>query len=96
MELEKLTLATAENMIRGLDGDENGKPNPFITAKRCIREELGEEIEMKDVLFLVFSMRLDNLLPQALGIVRLKSRSLDISFVKAKDGWGRNFLRTLQ
>jgi hypothetical protein len=89
---ERITLATAENMIRGLDEDENGKPNPFITAKRCIKEELGEEIEMKDVLFLVFGVRLDNLLPQALGMVRLKSRSSDISPIKAKDGWeGRNF-----
>jgi hypothetical protein len=89
---ERITLATAENMIRGLDEDENGKPNPFITAKRCIKEELGEEIEMKDVLFLMFGVRLDNLLPQALGMVRLKSRSSDISPIKAKDGWeGRNF-----
>jgi hypothetical protein len=89
---ERITLATAENMIRGLDEDENAKPNPFITAKRCIKEELGEEIEMKDVLFLMFGVRLDNLLPQALGMVRLKSRSSDISPMKAKDGWeGKNF-----
>lgn len=90
---ERLTLATAENMIRGLDEDEAGKPSPFITAKRCIREELGEEVDTKDVLFLGFGVRLDNLLPQALGMVKLSLKSSDISFVKAKDRWeGRNFL----
>jgi hypothetical protein len=90
---EKLTLATAENMIRGLDEDKDGKPNPFITAKRCIREELGEEIDLRDVLFLGFGVRLDNLLPQALGMVKLRLKSSDIRFVKAKDRWeGRNFL----
>jgi hypothetical protein len=90
---EKLTLATAENMIRGLDEDKDGRPNPFITAKRCIKEELGEEIDLEDVTFLGFGVRLDNLLPQALGMVKLRSKSSDISFVKARDRWeGKNFL----
>jgi hypothetical protein len=90
---EKLTLATAENMIRGLDEDKDGRPNPFITVKRCIKEELGEEIDLEDVTFLGFGVRLDNLLPQALGMVKLRSKSSDISFVKARDRWeGKNFL----
>jgi len=89
----RYTLATAENMIRGLDEDEDGKPNPFLTAKRCIREELGEEIKLEDIMFLGFGVRLDNLLPQALGMVKLRMKSSELNFTKAKDRWeGKNFL----
>jgi len=87
----RCTLATAENMVRGLD--EDGKPNPFFTAKRCIREELGEEIKLEDIMFLGFGIRLDNLLPQALGMVKLRMKSSELNFTKAKDRWeGKNFL----
>jgi hypothetical protein len=89
----RCTLATAENMIRGTDEDEEGKPNPFFTARRCVKEELGEEVGLEDIAFLGFGVRLDNLLPQALGMVKLRTRSSDLDFVKARDRWeGKNFL----
>ena len=87
----RFTLATAENMIRS-DKDEYGKPNPFLTAKRCIKHELGEEIELKDIMFLGFGVRLDNLLPQALGMVKLRKRFSNLNLIKARDRWeGKNF-----
>lgn len=42
--------------------------------------------------FLGFGIRLDNLLPQVLGMVKLKLKSSEISFMGARDRWeGFNF-----
>ena len=69
------------------------KPNPFFTVKRCIKDELGEEIKLEDIMFLGFGVRLDNLLPQGLGMVKLRMKSSELNFTKAKDRWeGKNFL----
>ena len=93
---KRITVATAENMLRGVDVDEEGKPNLFLTAKRCIKEEVGEqvglEVKLEDIKFLGFGVRLDNLLPQALGIVRLRRKHSEIEFAGARDRWeGRNY-----
>lgn len=79
-------------MIRGMDEDKYGNPNPFITAQRCLKEEIGIEIKLEDVVFLGFGIRLDNLLPQALGMVKLGTKSSELPFMKARDRWeGSNF-----
>jgi len=88
----RISLATAEHMIRGIDEDEYGNPNLFIAAQRCLKEEIGVEIEPIDVVYLGIGIRLDNLLPQALGVVKLKVKSSDLSIMKARDRWeGSNF-----
>ncbi len=88
----KITLATAEHMIRGIDEDKYGNPNPFITAQRCLKEEIGIGVELEDVVFLGFGIRIDNLLPQALGMVKLGIKSSELPFMKARDRWeGSNF-----
>ena len=89
----RISLATAEHMIRGMDEDEHENPNLFITAQRCLQEEIGVEIERKNVVFLGFGIRLDNLLPQALGMVKLGVKSSELPIMKARDRWeGSNFL----
>jgi len=90
---EKLTVATAEIMLRDRDVDKNGKPSPFITAQRCVKAELGVEIRPEDAVFLLFGVRLDYGLPQALGILRLRMRSDELpTSYKAIDKWeGFNF-----
>ncbi|MFA0822597.1 MAG: hypothetical protein ACC612_06880 [Methanomethylovorans sp.] len=93
MNPSKLSLATAENMIRDMDKNEYGNPDPFITAQRCLREEIGIDIEQRDCVFLGFGIRLDNLLPQALGIVKLRMKSNELNFMSARDKWeGYNFI----
>jgi hypothetical protein len=89
----KLTVATAEMMLRDRDMDKNGKPSPFITAQRCVKAELGVEITPEDVMFLLFGVRLDYGLPQALGVLRLGMRSNELpTSYKAIDKWeGFNF-----
>lgn len=89
----KLTVATAEMMLRNRDVDENGKPSPFETARRCVKTELGVNIEPEEVIFLMFGVRLDYALPQALGMLRLKMRSDELPTLhKAVDQWeGYNF-----
>jgi len=89
----KLTVATAEMMLRDRDVDRNGKPSPFETARRCVKTELGVDVNLEDVNFLMFGVRLDYALPQALGILRLKMRSNELPTLhKAIDQWeGYNF-----
>ena len=92
MSKTKITLTTAENMIRGIDVDIHGNPDIFNTAQRCLREEVGLNIEKKDCVFLGFGVRLDNMLPQALGMVKLKMNSDELTFDHARDKWeGFNF-----
>lgn len=88
----KITLATAEHMIRGMDEDKYGNPNPFITAQRCLKEEIAIEVKLEDIIFLGFGIRIDNLLPQALGLVKIGIKSFELPFMKARDRWeGSNF-----
>jgi hypothetical protein len=88
----KITLSTAEHMIRGMDEDKSGNPNPFITAQRCLKEEIGIGVELEEIIFLGFGIRIDNLLPQALGMVKLRIKSSELPFMKARDRWeGSNF-----
>lgn len=93
MRQTKISLVTAENMIREVDLDEHKNPDIFATAKRCLREEVGLEIKKQDCVFLGFGVRLDNLLPQALGLVKLKTKSSELTFTNARDRWeGSNFM----
>jgi hypothetical protein len=92
MRQTKISLSTAENMIREVDTDKHGNPDIFVTAQRCLLEEVGIEIEKKDCIFLGFGIRLDNLLPQALGMVKLRIKSDQLTFMNARDKWeGSNF-----
>jgi len=82
----------AEKMIRGVDIDMDKippEPSPFITAKRCIKDELYVEVEKTAVKFLVLGIRLDYLQPQLLGVVRLKISGEELLKVKdmAIDKW---------
>lgn len=88
-----ISLTTAENMVRDSDIDENKNPSFFITAQRCLREEVGVEIQKEDCVFLGLGVRIDNLLPQALGMIKLKKNSDELNFMNARDRWeGYNFV----
>lgn len=89
----KLTVATAEMMLRDRDIDRNGRPSPFTTAQRCVKAELGIDIKPENTIFLLFGVRLDYALPQALGILRLRLKSNELpTLYKAIDRWeGLNF-----
>ena len=88
-----MSVATAEMMVRDIDIDNDGRPSPFVTGKRCVEKELGIAIKPEDVVFLGFGVRLDYALPQALGILRLKMNSHELSISKAIDRWeGFNFV----
>lgn len=87
-----ISLATAENMIRDMDADENKNPDLFKTACRCLKEEIRVDVKREDCVFLAFGIRVDNFLPQALGIVRIKEKSTELNFLTALDSWeGKNF-----
>jgi hypothetical protein len=82
----------AEKMVRGVDIDRDKippEPSPFITAKRCIKDELYIDVEKEDIKFLVLGIRLDYLQPQLLGVVKLKISGEELLKVKdmAMDKW---------
>jgi hypothetical protein len=82
----------AEMMIRGVDVDEDKvppEPSPFITAKRCLWDELHVEVKKEDIKFLVLGIRLDYLQPQLLGVVELKINGEELlkRMNYARDKW---------
>lgn len=92
---ERYTVGAAELMIRGIDVTEKGNPSPFVTAKRCIKDELRINIKEEDVKFLIFGMRLDYLQPQLLGIVKLCMNADEAIKIaeSARDRWEGNIFK---
>jgi hypothetical protein len=82
----------AEKMIRGVDIDKDKvppEPSPFITAKRCLWDELHVEVKKEDIKFLALGIRLDYLQPQLLGVVELKINGEELlkRVNTARDKW---------
>jgi len=70
--------SVGEGMVRGMDEDEGGKPNPFLTVIRGTEEELGLEIQKEDIRFLFIGACLKYAQPDIIGIAYTNKNSEDI------------------
>lgn len=86
----QLTCSVNENMLRPTDAGKDGTPDPFRTAVRGAREELGIELEPNQITFTHFTVELELCEYSLYGWAHIRQTRKEVEQLRsiyAKDSW---------